>query len=230
MKTWTDFTQDGAQYSPTEELGLSLITQDYKNILSIGVSTAGFAEVRMALDEPQRTIVATTLDEEGLKFSEKLIEKYSVENQVRLKIEDIASELEYGDAQFDFVYARLVLHYLPKEALRKALKNIHRVLKMDGEFFIVVRSYDWASEVPGSVYDIETGMTTYPSFDSQNQVIKESVRYLHSVGSITSFVKEAGFNIKFIELFSETIFSGYQRVAENRGKLPAKLIALHVGK
>ena len=230
MKTWLHFIADGAQYSPTEELGLSLITQQHQRILSVGISTAGFAEVRMALDDPQRTITATTLDQNGLGFTQALVDTYSLTDQIELKVEDVSSELEYTADQFDFVYARLVLHYLPKEALKKALKNIHKILKTGGEFFIVVRSYDWQSEVSGAVYDIETGMTTYPWFDSQNNVVKQSTRQLHSVGSITSFVTEAGFKIHFVELFSETIFGGYERTAEKRNKLPAKLIALHVSK
>jgi len=59
MKSWINFLKDDAKYSPTEELGLSFITSSHENILSIGISTAGFAELRMALDSENRKITAT---------------------------------------------------------------------------------------------------------------------------------------------------------------------------
>ena len=230
MKDWTNFKKDNIQYSPTEEFGLSFIKDTHKKILSVGISTAGFAELRMVLDNSERKVIATTLDENGLDFTKDLLNKYGVEDKVELKIEDIASDLDYEDNSFDFVYARLVLHYLPKEKLRKSLKSLFRVLNKDGELFVVVRSYDWESEVPGAIYDIETGLTTYPTFDRENNHKKNATRHLHSVGSITAFLLEAGFVVNQIKLFSETIYGGYERADEKINKLPANLIALHVGK
>lgn len=75
MKRSQQFAQDGFQYSQTEEYGLSLLTAAHKRVLSIGISTAGFAELRMLLAEPERTVVATTLDPNGLEFTRQLLEK-----------------------------------------------------------------------------------------------------------------------------------------------------------
>lgn len=198
--------------------------------MSVGISTAGFAEIRIALEDSERRIVATTLDEKGIEFSRKLINKYDLQNQVKLKIEDISSDLNYESQSFDFVYTRLALHYLPKKELKKALKNIFYLLKDGGEFFVVVRSYDWESEVSGSTYDDITGLTTYPTYDLENNVIKISTRHLHTVGSISSSLQRSGFSINSIELLLETIFSEYERIAEKRNKLPANLIAIHARK
>lgn len=230
MQSWIKFQKMGAKYSPTEELGLSLIQGEHKKILSVGVSTAGFAEVRMALDDSERKIVATTLDEKGIEFTRDLVKKYGAENQIELRIEDISGDLSYENKSFNFVYARLVLHYLPKEKLKKALQNIFRLLTDAGELFVVVRSYDWESEVAGASYDTETGLTTYPTLDLENNVIKSSTRHLQTVGSISSFLREAGFTINSIELFSETIFGGYERVAKYRNRYPARLIAIYARK
>lgn len=230
MKNWDDFKNDGAKYSPTEEIGLKLLKPEHKRILSVGISTAGFAEVRMALEDLTRKVTATTLDEKGILFSKNLVKKYSLEDQIELKIEDISDDLDYQKPLFDFVYARLVLHYLPNNKLEKALQNIYSLLKNEGGFFIVVRSYDWESEVMGAMYDLETGLTTYPKYDENNQVIKTSTRRLHSVGSISSALKNAGFSINSIELVSETIFGGYERVTEKKNDQPANLIVLHARK
>ncbi|MBP7740936.1 class I SAM-dependent methyltransferase [Candidatus Woesebacteria bacterium] len=230
MQNWINFKKDGAKYSPTEEFGLSFIGDEHKKVLSVGISTAGFAEVRMALDNPQRKIVATTLDEKGIEFTRQLVKKYGLENQIELKIEDISADLDYQDKSFDFVYARLVLHYLPKEKLTMALRNIHKILKDDGKFFVVVRSYDWESEVAGASYDSKTGLTSYPNFDNQNNIIKTSTRNLQTIGSITAYLQDAGFIINSIELFSETIFGGYERVNKKKNRLPANLIAIYAEK
>ena len=230
MKNWEFFKKDGAKYSPTEELGLSLLQLKHKKILSVGISTAGFAEIRMALEDYSRKIVATTLDEKGIEFSRDLVKKYNLEKQIELKIEDVSSDLTYENQSFDFVYARLVLHYLPKYKLKKALKNIFNLLKDGGEFFIVVRSYDWESEVIGATHDEATGLTTYPSYDSDNNVIKTSTRHLHTIGSISSYLQKSGFSIITTKLFSETIFGGYERIIEKKNRLPANLITIHVSK
>ncbi|MDA1079194.1 MAG: class I SAM-dependent methyltransferase [bacterium] len=230
MKNWEDFKKDGAKFSPTEELGLSFFKPQHRRILSVGISTAGFAEIRIALEDSSRSIVATTLDVEGIEFSRDLVKKYSLENQIELKIEDIASDLPYETESFDFVYARLVLHYLPKDRLKKALKSIFGLLKDGGELFIVVRSYDWESEIIGASYDEESCLTTYPTYDSNNKIIKTSTRHLQTVGSISSYLKKSDFSINSVKLISETIYSGYERIAEQENRLPANLIAVHASR
>lgn len=138
MKSWHVLKKDGAQYSQSEEFGLSLIKKQHQNILSVGISTAGFAELRMALDDDRRKIIATTLDGHGLEFTRNIIQQYSVNDKVELRIEDVSGDLDYKPASFDFVYARLVLHYLEKEKLQKALQNLYRILRPAGEMYVVV--------------------------------------------------------------------------------------------
>lgn len=48
--------------SISEEHGINLIESKDKNILSIGISTAGFAEIEMARKNPNSHIIATTID------------------------------------------------------------------------------------------------------------------------------------------------------------------------
>lgn len=54
--------------SISEKHGISLIKKKDKNILSIGISTAGSAEIEMARKNPNSNIIATTIDAKGLEF------------------------------------------------------------------------------------------------------------------------------------------------------------------
>lgn len=67
--------------SQTENNGLALIDETMLSVYCPGVSTGGFAEISMALDNPNRKIVATTLDEQGILESATLVQKYSVSHQ-----------------------------------------------------------------------------------------------------------------------------------------------------
>ncbi len=81
----------------------------------------------------------------------------------------------------------------------------------------------------GATHDDATGLTTYPSFDSNNNDIKTPTRHLHTVGSISTYLQKSGFSIISTKLFSETIFGGYERIIEKKNRL-ANLIAIHVSK
>lgn len=61
--------------SISEEHGINLIKEQDRNILSIGISTAGSAEIEMARKNPNSHIIATTIDTKGLEFTKKLLRK-----------------------------------------------------------------------------------------------------------------------------------------------------------
>lgn len=124
--------------SISEEHGINLIESEDKNILSIGISTAGSAEIEMARKNPNSYIIATTIDNKGLEFTKSIIIQEGLQDRIELKIEDISKKLPYNDNYFDFIYARLVLHYLDNKQLEKSLSEIYRVMKYDSKFFIVV--------------------------------------------------------------------------------------------
>ncbi len=208
--------------SESENDGLALIQSTALNIYSPGISTGGFTEITMALDNPNRKIIATTLDEKGIQETEKLVAQYGVESQITLKLEDVSQPLPYEDESFDFVYARLVLHYLPKIQLQAALAELNRILKPEATLFVVVRSFDWESEVPEKVTDPETEVTSYPEYDDAGYVIKTVQRNLQTVESITRYLTRAGFKIDQIKELQETIYGGYLRIRPNR--LPSNLI------
>lgn len=210
--------------STSEEHGINLITEKDLNILSIGISTAGSAEIKMAEKNRNSHIIATTIDKEGLNYTKNIIEQYGLSDRIETKLEDISEKMPYNDELFDFVYARLVLHYLDNENLRKALKEIKRVMKKLGRLYIVVRSRDeWEAKLEGATYDENTGITKYPKYDTLGtDNVEYLYRRLHTVDSLSSFLVAEGFYIKYIKEYKEQSYKDYKRT--EKVKYPNSLI------
>ena len=149
-------------FSQSEDAGVAAMPTDAKQIYSVGVSTGGIAEIRMAKQALGAHITATTLDEKGADFSSKIIAEHGLADRIEVKIEDVAGGLPYGDEQFDYVYARLVLHYLTKQQLPPTLGNLRRIVRPGGRLFVVVRSVECPdAHKEDAQYDPETGLTRY---------------------------------------------------------------------
>ncbi len=195
--------------SRSERDGLSALARDDVHMLSVGVSTGGDAEIKMLQNVRERNVIATTLDVDGLELVRQKVESAGLSERIDLRIEDIASnELPYAAESFDFVYARLVLHYLTAQQLEVALRNIFRVLKQNSRMFVVVRSTE-SQELKGTKvigYDEVTHMTTY--LDPSGE---PAVRYFHTVESISNAVEEAGLTIEHIDTFDEDLSTTFSR-------------------
>lgn len=210
--------------SKSEENGINLITANDLNILSIGISTAGSAEIKMAEKNRNSHIIATTIDKEGLNYTKNIIEQYGLSERIETKLEDISEKMPYNDEFFDFVYARLVLHYLDNENLTNALKEIKRVMKKHRRLYIVVRSRDeWEAKLEGASYDENTGITKYPKYDTLGtDNVEYLYRRLHTVDSLSSFLVAEGFDIKYIKEYKEQSYKDYKRT--EKVKYPNSLI------
>lgn len=193
--------------SLSENHGLAALSPKDKKIYSVGISTGGQAEIRMALKNPECQITATTIDCEGAEFAKKHIEKAHLSHQIDVKIEDITKPLPYPDGYFHLIYARLVLHYLPLKHLTQSLHELHRILAKQGKIFIVVRSVDCLdAQSENALYDPETRMTSY-SF--QGALLS---RYFHSEKSIQEHLTDSGFQIQKIQSYEEVLCSDFKRL------------------
>lgn len=216
--------------SISQEHGINLIQEKDINILSIGISTAGSAEIEMSRKNPNSHIIATTIDTKGVELTKNIIMKEGLEDRIELRIEDISEKLPYTDNYFDFIYARLVLHYLNNMQLEKALSEIYRVMKENSKFFIAVRSLEeWEAKLEGSTFDEETGLTKYPDIKT---IGTNNVRYiyrrLHSKESIEQFLLKAGFKIAYIQEYEEYLYRDYERIDIN--PKPNKIIEVCASK
>ena len=173
------------------------------NILSVGISTNGNAELEM-LNRFNGSIVATTIDKKGIEKTKEIIKD---NNRIVLKLEDVRDKDIYPNNYFDYIYARLVLHYLSDLELKEVLKEFKRILKDDGYLYIVVRS-DKCDEIKNGFinYDEDTGMTEHVTF---NGVVDR--RRFHNYESISNAINECGLNIKSIKDYDETLFVDYER-------------------
>lgn len=198
--------------SISEDNGIELIKPNDLNILSVGVSTGGIAEIRMAKDSPQRHIIATTLDERGVNDAKKYIDEQGYADQIELRLEDVSEKLPHDDESFDYIYARLVLHYLSKEKLSSTLKELHRVLKKNKILYIVVRSSVTKDAINAIKHDDTTGYSYYYLGGDTSAPI--SKRFFHTEDSISSFVKGAGFSIDHIASYEERLYADFMRSVE----------------
>jgi len=190
--------------SQTEDNAIRFLSNiSFKNIKSIGISTAGYFEGYFA--ELGKNVVATTLDKAGMKYTEELLGK--CEN-LEFRIEDVTQKMPEKDNTYDVLYSRLCLHYISDAELKTALAECYRVLKPGGTFIAVVKSLnDWTAKTPGAYYENETGYTYTPAIKRY----QKAFRRLHSVNSITDAFKNAGFSITFSNELDETIYEDYER-------------------
>ena len=202
----------GAKPSVSEERGLAQVRETDLMIFSPGISTAGFAEIRMARQNPSRKVIATTIDVKGLEFARDVIKQVGLEGQIETRDEDLRSEWNYPDNFFDFIYARLVLHYLSAQDLDKVLAGFERSLKPGGRTFIVVRSEKNVNkDDPNNSYDSETKLTTVSYRRKDGTVEGTGSRYFHTPESIGDHVKNAGLQIENVEEYQERLYKDFMR-------------------
>lgn len=204
------------KFSISEQRGLQQLGEVVNRIsdaqiMSVGISTAGHAEVEMALQHPFASIYATTIDEAGIQKAQLYVENAGVSDQVVLAREDVREKSLKRDNFFDFVYARLILHYLTANELDNALSELFRMLKVGGKIFIVVRA---ASNIPKDKpveFFPETMITAIPHYDEFGNVKSWERRYFHSIETIKSHLIKAGFKIESLEEYDEALLFGFAR-------------------
>lgn len=197
-------------YSVSENHGIDLLTEHDLHVYSVGISTGGIAEIRMA-EGTQRHIVATTIDKNGLEYARERIYEEGFSEQIELKYEDISDPLPYDDNYFDYAYARLVLHYLPKDELDHALSGLYRVLRPGGRLFAVVRSDACEhAHMPDSAFDPITRLTEYTE-TNQDGSTKRLKRQFMSQEALSAYVISAGFEVEYVTSFDEHLFKDFMR-------------------
>lgn len=192
--------------SHSEKRGLQFLSPTDQRVYCVGISTGGSAEIKMACTDAKRQIIATTIDPQGAVHAKQRIAELGLSNQIEVKIEDVSQPLPYDDGFFDYIYARLVLHYLPKNALMSGLQELNRTLRANGRMFVVVRSVNCPeAQDKTAKLDLATGLTTYFSGG------KPYSRYFHSQESITHYLTIAGFTIEHVEEYQEQLCVDFHR-------------------
>jgi predicted SAM-dependent methyltransferase len=109
-----------------------------------------------------------------------------------------------------------VLHYLPEQELIKALFELHRILKPGGKLFAVVRSTKCPDALRnGSVFDPTTHLTTYTYTEKATGKKELQRRFFHTEQSISKYVHDAGFSIKYIKSYDEHLYVDFMRTIKS---------------
>jgi cyclopropane fatty-acyl-phospholipid synthase-like methyltransferase len=210
-------TIDFASLSTSEQHGVALLPLAPATVYSVGISTAGVAERYMAQTllaqaaEGNR-IFATTLDAAGADLVRQTVQMAGLERCIDVKTEDVTGQLPYPDDYFDFIYARLILHYLSAGQLDDSLASLFRTLKPDAKFYTVVRSDECLEYRNALAYDATTKLSTYlPQTDIPGQLTVPQQRYFHSAESITSHLITAGFEVARVERYDEQLYADFGR-------------------
>lgn len=170
-------------------------------VYSIGISSFGNAELAMA--KKGASVIATTIDEKGL---EDTLNK--INGAFECKLEDVREKLTYPDDHFDFIYARLVLHYLSKQELESTLNELKRVLKNEGKLYVVVRSEkEWELNQPGVTHDENTDFTSYP-LDFKGEKLTRTRRF-YTIDKLKDSFCE--FACVWAREFEERLYHDFQR-------------------
>lgn len=202
----------GAKPSKSEERGLEMIDKgNYLSIFSPGVSSGGFSEIRMVMGNESRKVVATTIDQAGIETVKENVKKLNLEKKISIKLEDLREKLPYGENSFDFVYARLVLHYLSAQELDRVLLDFNRILTSNSGLFIILRSKKNVNSSNNLIYDDKTKFTEEIYRNTEGNEVGRSKRYFHTPQSITQHLVKAGFEVSEITEYKEQLYKDFMR-------------------
>ena len=105
-----------------------------KNLLELGCGNG-----RDSIFFYKNGLNVTAIDASS-KAINSLSEKYNKEGNICFICDDFVCSSAIFSGQYDYVYSRFSLHAINKVQETEVIKNIYKVLKEGGEFFIEVRS------------------------------------------------------------------------------------------
>ncbi len=139
MKQWNKiFKKKGRSYtSPQNNMPkIVKIFKDYnvKKILDLGCGAGGNL---VYLAKRGFEVYGIDIAKEGIKVAKDWLKENNL--HANLKVGNVYKKLSYKDNFFDAVISVRVLHHARIEDIRRAIKNVERVLKPNGLIFITVR-------------------------------------------------------------------------------------------
>lgn len=131
-------------------LEVELIIPRKSSILELGCG-AGTDSVYFA--KQGHSVLSTDFSKVATERNQKLLEK-----NLKFKQLDISLPMPFSDNEFDFVYARLSLHYFTDKTTREIFNEIHRVLKPNGILSFMCKStqdslYGVGREIEKDMYE-----------------------------------------------------------------------------
>ena len=139
MKQWNKiFKERGRVFiKPHEDLPKIVKVFERYNVKKILDLGCGTGRHMVFLAKQGFDVYGIDIAEEGIKIAEDWLKQEKLEG--KFKIGSIYKRLPYSDNSFDAVISTHALHHEKIESIRKAIKEIYRILNPGGLVFIVVR-------------------------------------------------------------------------------------------
>ena len=103
-----------------------------EKVLDVGVGT-GTLLIELNKSYPSLNLVGIDPDPKVLNIAKSKLAKYKVRASLS---KAFAQDLPFPDASFDLVVSTLTFHHIPSQAKKKALGEIHRILRNGGKFLL----------------------------------------------------------------------------------------------
>lgn len=158
---WSKNTQDFWNY-PSEESYYLLnrwTEKNYKDFLDLG---CGLGRHSLLFAQNGFKVHSFDLSEEAISNVREKIAKLSLRKRIMCATGDM-NELPYKDDSFDCILAYHVISHTDTQGIKRIVKEVNRVLRKGGEFFVTLCSKKaWSFQ--------ETG---FPKYDDNTVVKKE---------------------------------------------------------
>lgn len=162
------------------------IIEDYlskgKNLLELGCGNG-----RDSLFFMKNGLNVTAIDASH-DVIQSLNERYAHEGNICFICDDFVCCSAVFSGQYDYVYSRFSLHAINKEQEEEVIKNVYKVLKEDGKFFVEVRSVN--DELYGKGNMIEEDAYIYDGHYRRFVRINNLVNSLKKIGFHVIYAKE----------------------------------------
>lgn len=139
MKQWNEiFKKYGKVFTETHEdlpkIAKIFKERNAKKILDLGSGTGRHV---IYLAKQGFDVYGFDIAEEGIKITKEWLEKENL--QANLKVGSIYDKLPYPDKFFDAIISTSAIHHAKIEDIREAIRELERVLKLQGLIFFVIR-------------------------------------------------------------------------------------------
>ena len=139
LKQWDEIYKRYGKFPVNPQEGMERIVEVFKehNVRKVLDLGCGSGRHLIYLAEHGSEVYGIDLAETGIKIAKDWLDEKEL--QADLKIGSVYKKLPYEDDFFDAVVSIRVIHHARIEDIRKAIKEIQRVLKPRGLIFITVR-------------------------------------------------------------------------------------------
>jgi ubiquinone/menaquinone biosynthesis C-methylase UbiE len=185
-------------------------TASAHNILDLGCGPGGWVQ-EVAFAYPQIEVTGMDISQSMIAYATMQAKVQGLEN-AHFTVGDLLEPLNFPDASFDLVNARLIA-FLPKEAWPRLMQECRRILRPGGT--ISLTEMEWITNSPAC--EKQYSMFTH-SLYLAGQSFSPDGRLIGVTPMLKSFLQEAGFQSSYLDAHALDFSYGtpaYESIYEN---------------